>query len=71
MYYYSGIPKIGYACVNNTMLKFPMKFTSHMRNSGHIMNIISELFRALEENFGSYKHENTLVLFLSIFPEQY
>jgi hypothetical protein len=53
------------------MLKFPMKFTSHMRNSGHIMDIISELFRALEENLGSYKHENTLVLFLSIFPEQY
>ena len=26
MYYYSGIPKIGYACINNTMLKFPMKF---------------------------------------------
>ena len=42
-----------------------------MRNSGQIMYIIPELFRALEENLGLYKHENTLVLFLSIFPEQY
>ena len=42
-----------------------------MRNLGQIMDIIPELFRALEENLGSYKHENTLVLFLSIFPEQY
>jgi hypothetical protein len=53
------------------MLKCPMKFTSHMHNSGQIMYLIPESFRALEENFGSYKHENTLVLFLSIFPEQY
>ena len=71
MYDYSSIPKIGYACINNTMLKFPMKFTSHMRNSGQITDIIPELFRVLEENLRSYKHENTLVLFLSIFPEQY
>jgi hypothetical protein len=56
---------------NFTMKKFPMKFTSHMRNLGQIMDIIPELFRALEENLGLYKHENTLVLFLSIFPERY
>lgn len=42
-----------------------------MHNSGQIMDIIPELFRTLEENIGSYKHENTFVLFLSIFPEQY
>ena len=42
-----------------------------MRNLGQIMDIIPELFRALEENLGLYKHENTLVLFLSIFPERY
>ena len=53
------------------MKKFPMKFTSHMRNLGQIMDIIPELFRALEENLGLYKHENTLVLFLSIFSERY
>ena len=64
MFNYSGIPKIDHASINNTMLKFPMKFTSHMRNSGEIMDIIPELFRALEENIGSYKHENTLVVFL-------
>jgi hypothetical protein len=35
------------------------------------MDIIPELFRALEGNLGLYKHENTQVLFLSIFPERY
>ena len=71
MYDYAGIPKIGYAWISNTILKFPMKFASHTRNSGQIMYLIPELFRALEKNLGLYKHENTLVLFLSIFPERY
>ena len=46
-------------------------YFAYIRNSGQIMYIIPELVRALEENLGSYKHQNTLVLFLSIFPEQY
>jgi len=42
-----------------------------MRNSWQIMDIIHELFPVLVKDRGSYKHENTLSLCLSIFPEQY
>ena len=61
---------VGYACMNNIMLKFPIYFTWLMRNSGQIMDIIYELFPVFVKYRGSYKNENTLALCLSTFPKQ-
>ena len=61
---------VGYAYINNTMLKFTTYVTWLMHNSGQIMDIIHELFPVFRKDRGSYKHENTLALCLSIFSKQ-
>ena len=51
---------VDYACIHNTMLKFPIYVTWLMCNLGQIMDIIDELFPIFVKDRGSYQHENTL-----------
>jgi hypothetical protein len=51
---------VDYACIHNTMLKFPIYVTWLMCNLGHIMDIIDELCPVFVKDRGSYQHENTI-----------
>jgi hypothetical protein len=61
---------VDYACIHNTMLKFPIYVTWLICNLGQIMEIIDELFPIFVKDRGSYQHENTLAWCFSIFPKQ-
>ena len=60
---------VDYACIHNTMLKFPIYVTWLMRNSGQIMDIIDELFPVFV-NFckRTVVHINMKILSLDVFP---
>ena len=51
---------VDYACIHNTMLKFPIYVTWLLCNLGQIMDIIDELFPVFVKDRGSYQHEHTL-----------
>ena len=56
---------VDYACIHNTMLKFPIYVTWLMCNLGEIMDIIDELFLVFVKDV---VHINMKILSLDVFP---
>ena len=43
-------------CINNTAIKLPIYFNSHVRINEQIIDIIPKLIHVFIQDYGAYKH---------------